>query len=143
MIKKFHFASRKIIKVFYIMALLFVLVIIFLLSSQDGILSNTITTEISGRFGGLVKNIIFRKVLHIIEYFVLMLLLYGTIAMLIKNVRKNIIVAAILCVLYATADEIHQIFVPHRGASAYDVLIDSAGILLGIIVICFYNKRHR
>lgn len=36
--------------------------------------------------------------------------------------------------LYATADEIHQIFVPGRAAEFTDFLIDSLGVLIGILI---------
>jgi len=34
-----------------------------------------------------------------------------------------------LCVLYALLDEGHQMFVPNRGPSLYDVALDSTGAL--------------
>jgi len=37
-------------------------------------------------------------------------------------------------VLYACTDEIHQLFVPGRGAQMSDVLLDSAGAGLGIVL---------
>lgn len=37
--------------------------------------------------------------------------------------------------LYAVTDEIHQIFVPGRTGKPTDVLIDSAGILFGILIV--------
>ncbi|HWQ88798.1 MAG TPA: VanZ family protein, partial [Desulfitobacteriaceae bacterium] len=38
------------------------------------------------------------------------------------------------CILYAISDEIHQLFVPGRGAQVLDVLIDSAGVFVGSII---------
>lgn len=40
--------------------------------------------------------------------------------------------ALALSVLYAISDEWHQSFVPSRGASAADVLIDTAGAAIGL-----------
>lgn len=42
-----------------------------------------------------------------------------------------------MCVaaLYAATDELHQAFVPSRTGSAIDVLIDSAGAILGVIAL--------
>ena len=37
--------------------------------------------------------------------------------------------------LYAASDEIHQMFVPGRGPLATDVLLDSAGVLCGIVSV--------
>jgi VanZ family protein len=38
----------------------------------------------------------------------------------------------VFCVLYAVSDEVHQLFVPGRGAQVTDVLIDNAGAFVGI-----------
>ncbi len=43
--------------------------------------------------------------------------------------------AGAFCVLFAMADEWHQSFVAGRVATPRDVLIDSCGILIGLIVI--------
>jgi VanZ family protein len=42
--------------------------------------------------------------------------------------------SAAFCILYAVADELHQLFVPGRAASPVDVLIDTGGALLGILL---------
>ena len=51
---------------------------------------------------------------------------------------------------YAISDEVHQLFVPGRAGQVRDVLIDSAGSLLGIIIIMSFekllikiNKKHK
>ena len=53
---------------------------------------------------------------------------------IVKGRKENLVflifLVILLSVLYATSDEIHQIFVPGRGSSISDVLIDSFGILL-------------
>ncbi|MFA7672763.1 MAG: VanZ family protein [Clostridia bacterium] len=51
--------------------------------------------------------------------------------------------AFITCVLYAVSDEIHQLFVPGRSCEFLDVIIDSAGALLGIIAIYLIIKSVR
>ena len=52
--------------------------------------------------------------------------------------------AWIFSVLFAVTDEIHQAFVPGRGPSVKDVLIDSVGAAIGIALIYLirrYKKR--
>ena len=50
--------------------------------------------------------------------------------------RKNqICISAILGILYAISDEIHQSFTPGRGPKITDVFIDSLGVFFGITVI--------
>jgi VanZ family protein len=41
----------------------------------------------------------------------------------------------LICVGFASSDEFHQIFVSGRGPSVRDVLIDSSGALLGILLV--------
>ena len=38
------------------------------------------------------------------------------------------------CSLYAISDEVHQLFVPGRGAQVKDVFIDIAGAAVGIFL---------
>ena len=40
-----------------------------------------------------------------------------------------------ISVLYAASDELHQYFVPGRHASVLDVLLDSVGVLCGVLVM--------
>lgn len=71
-----------------------------------------------------------RKAAHMSEYAVLALLyLYA----LRKNEAKRPVrTALLLCILYAATDEIHQAFVPDRGPSPIDVMIDTAGAAIGL-----------
>jgi VanZ family protein len=45
---------------------------------------------------------------------------------------KSIALTVAVCVIYATSDEIHQLFVPGRGGQVKDVIIDNAGVIAGI-----------
>ena len=84
-----------------------------------------------------------RKAAHFGEY----MLLGGTvlfgIGMNFGFVMKAFLSAEFICILYAASDEIHQFFVPGRTASVYDVLLDSLGALLTIILWFAYNKKRR
>lgn len=53
---------------------------------------------------------------------------------------QTIGLALLICVLYAISDEIHQHFVPGRGAQVKDVLIDSAGASVGIVGYLVLNR---
>ena len=44
------------------------------------------------------------------------------------------IISLIICIVYAITDEVHQLFVFERSGEVRDVLIDSAGSLLGILL---------
>ena len=56
------------------------------------------------------------------------------------SVLKILILSAIIALLYAISDEIHQIFVPNRGPQVRDVLIDFSGSALSFAVIITVKK---
>ena len=45
-----------------------------------------------------------------------------------------------LAVLYGISDELHQAFVPGRGNSIWDVGIDAAGALIGLLIWRFFKR---
>ncbi len=54
-----------------------------------------------------------------------------------------------ICLLYASSDEFHQLFVPGRGGEVRDVMIDFSGAALGIalstlvfLLICRIKKKR-
>lgn len=51
-----------------------------------------------------------------------------------KKMSKRAIFALIFCTLYAITDEFHQKFIPGRSAELRDVLIDTSGAMLGILL---------
>jgi VanZ family protein len=71
-------------------------------------------------------DLVLRKIAHVCEYGVLGLLLARAID------REPVALAA--GIAYAGADELHQSFVPGRHAAFRDVAIDSAGVLLGVVI---------
>ena len=92
---------------------------------------------------------IVRKSAHFIGYMILGILASGLILQY-ENINKKYPLAFLICVVYAISDEIHQLFVPGRAGQIRDVLIDSAGSLLGIILVMAFvkilikfNKKHK
>jgi VanZ family protein len=69
---------------------------------------------------------ILRKSAHVTEYAILGLLLMRAIG------REA--PAFLLGIAYAITDEVHQHFVSGRHSSPLDVAIDSAGVLIGVLV---------
>lgn len=57
---------------------------------------------------------------------------------MIKSFGLKSFLAIIICILYATSDELHQLFVMGRSCELRDVFIDSLGSVSGIII---YNLR--
>ena len=70
---------------------------------------------------------ILRKAAHVTEYAILGLLLMRAIGREIP--------AVLIGVAYAISDELHQHFVRGRHSSPIDVAIDSAGVLIGVLVL--------
>ncbi len=79
------------------------------------------------------KTFIVRKSAHFTEYFILGLILILYLQTKEKLATKYIILAIIFCVLYATSDEIHQLFVDGRSCKIIDILIDTCGSSLAIL----------
>lgn len=78
-------------------------------------------------------NHIIRKLAHFTIY--LILGIFVTRALIKDGVKSKVnIIAFLICVLYAISDEFHQLYVPGRGGQLKDVLIDSAGSLVGITI---------
>ena len=49
-----------------------------------------------------------------------------------ENINYAFILTIVFGTLYGVSDEVHQLFVPGRGAMVKDVLIDSAGAIVGV-----------
>ena len=51
----------------------------------------------------------------------------------------------VLCIIYAISDEIHQRFVPGRSGEVRDVLLDTCGIIIGLLIllISISHKKHK
>ena len=55
-----------------------------------------------------------------------------------------IIIPLVICALYSASDETHQLFVPGRSGEVLDVLIDSCGSLVGILIMNhIYRRREK
>ncbi len=48
---------------------------------------------------------------------------------------KNLVFSTLFCVFYALSDEIHQHFVPGRAFQFSDILVDSLGCIVGILLV--------
>lgn len=99
-------------------------------------------------------HILIRKIAHVTEYFLLSFCVFLPLRVWFYKpcatnpkkelLRKNIIPTFLICLCYASADELFQSFVPGRHGTPVDVLIDSVGIALGCIIlfICYTTKKH-
>jgi VanZ family protein len=92
--------------------------------------------------------VLVRKAAHVSEYAVLTVLVWRLVNKYRPTtggtyVWRNICLTLIVVVLYAASDEFHQLFVPSREASVRDVLIDSSGAILALILIRLAARLRR
>lgn len=75
--------------------------------------------------------------LHTAEYAALCVLLFWAIheGLAPKAARGSAWLPAVFTILYGISDEYHQSFVPQREASLHDVLSDTIGAALGILIV--------
>ncbi len=91
-----------------------------------------------------ISSFVIRKMAHFCEFALLSALLSNAIFATFEK-RKSAFCAFIITSLYGVTDEIHQIFSDGRACQIRDVLIDSAGALLGAIcgyILILLYKKH-
>lgn len=85
-----------------------------------------------------------RKMAHMTEYMIFALTVAFPFLLYHKSKKWISVFTYVYCVGYAGIDEIHQLFVPERAGQLRDVLIDSIGVLVGIILFrVIYGHRLR
>ena len=122
---------------------------IFIMSSFNGVMSS----NQSGSIATLIYNIfnisdtskvsfIIRKCAHVSEFFILGILVINLVSK--YNVKHIYLISFIICVLYASSDEFHQLFVPGRSGQVTDIFIDMIGVVLGLLLVflirCFRKE---
>ena len=123
---------------------------IFYMSSCNG----NVSSDQSGTIAYVLHNIlginysdklifIIRKCAHVSEFFILGILVINLVSK--YNVKHIYLISFIICVLYASSDEFHQLFVPGRSGQVTDIFIDMIGVVLGLSIFCLikYFKSLR
>ncbi|HZK28477.1 MAG TPA: VanZ family protein [Thermoclostridium sp.] len=133
--------------------------VIFSFSSQVAVQSNQLSTGVtevvvktvekvvpSAEINVSTLNNIIRKNAHFFSYLVLGVLTINAFQRSGLKLQKSIVFSFLVCLLYAMSDEIHQMYVPGRGAQVKDVLIDTLGAISGLLIYCstiyIINKRR-
>ena len=150
-------------KIFLILSLISLLLVIataimiFVFSSESGTkstqTSNTVTETVikitqpdfdtlpvdkqEERFS--ITSLAVRKIAHFTEFFMLGLFSLLHIKFLElymhKEIRFSYLYASLFSFLYAISDELHQKLSENRGPQFIDVLIDTSGALLAIVIV--------
>ena len=122
---------------------------IFCMSNQPANISKEISQNIENLLkhtpiiGNLLSHIlnspnsqfIVRKSAYIILFCFLSILCFVVIYELKRNVKISTLASFSITFIYACMDEIHQLFIPGRSGKINDVLIDSIGVIMGLIFI--------
>lgn len=129
--------------------------LIFYLSHQPATKSNGLSTGITEKIVEIVEKVasnikfdigrfnhIIRKNAHFFAYLVLGTLVANGLRSVGLIGYKAIGFALLIYMFYAISDEIHQLFIPGRGGQVKDVIIDSAGAVVGILGYNGFIKRR-
>lgn len=130
------------------------MILIFCFSSQPGNESNKnneFVVYIFNMLGinlnsilGELTNFLIRKAAHFTEYFILAILVFKAVRNDLSH-NKSIIISVLVVFLYACTDEFHQSFVPGRACMFRDVMIDTSGGAVGMIItyLCHFKKVRK
>ena len=130
----------------YIVTILYA-ALIFHLSSMD-------SPKGTGDWGGILADLFQDKTNHIIEYFILGVLLYVCFHLtplsydkfptkLDTPHKKRSAATLLLGTFYGVTDEIHQLFVPGRNSSVIDVMADALGVLIAVLLMPTLMRQYR
>ena len=144
---------RFILKPMSFLPALIVMYVITSFSAQNGVTSSQISGKVSDGIVAVINEKLdlgfddekvaelsekiehyVRKMAHVTEYFVLAVSVSFPLYVYGLRGIPLMIIAGGFCVGFACLDEYHQSFVAGRSPSKKDVLIDSIGIFIGIIV---------
>ena len=92
-----------------------------------------------------VVHLAIRKAGHLTEYAILA----GLTARALRTSSVELLrkrwfwVSLTLIVVYSLTDEFHQMFVPSRGASLHDSMIDTVGGFIGLVLVWLWQRRMK
>ncbi|MGB4438210.1 MAG: VanZ family protein [Sedimentibacter sp.] len=137
------------------------MIVIFTLSAQPAVSSNNLSKSVTKIIVEIIGKIVplqvemstvndlvsqfnhfVRKFAHFFAYMILELLIVNALVKSGIKGSKVFMFSITICFIYASSDEIHQLFVPGRGCQFKDVMIDIVGALAGILLyrIILYIK---
>lgn len=148
-----------ILRVILIILLIGTFGVIFGFSSQDSEKSSGVSRKVTEFITNPIKSIqekpeeekeeilsrvesIVRKVAHFSIYTVVGFLLMALFSTYKLGEMDRLSYSLIIGVIYASSDEIHQCFTPGRGPQVTDIIIDSMGVLLGILLVMLILKIY-
>lgn len=115
--------------------------VVLLLLVKAGILTNTdLPAQEFIRMEGMI-----RTAAHFSEYFIFGMILQRFYRYFFLEKRFMEFLAPVLTgALYAITDEVHQYFVPGRAMQLSDWMVDTAGVLCGVVLFTLiFNSKSR
>lgn len=88
------------------------------------------------------SQLIVRKSAHFLVYLVLSVCCFTALCTYDLKRKLVVLYALAISAIYAVSDEVHQLFVKGRACRFTDVLIDSAGALVGILIMLLLLKKY-
>ena len=76
-----------------------------------------------------------RDVAHVLEYAILAVFIYIAVKVFVSDFRKAVIWTVVICFLYSCTDEWHQYHVPGRAAQVVDIVLDTSGAVIALLVL--------
>ena len=114
---------------------------------SDGFIIRTVETIIGRELSADEKEkwvnylvVPVRKGAHLAVYLVLGVLIFSFVSEFMVINYKSLLLSIGISFLYACSDEIHQLLVPGRSGQVKDVILDTLGASIGIVIISFIMK---
>lgn len=139
--------------IFSMVCVLIIMLSIFSFSSQGGTSSSQLSMKVSGVICSVVfsryekftekqqsfvvkeMHYFIRKLAHFAIYMILGMFTYAALVPYKEELKKPALISLIICGVYAVSDEIHQYYIPGREMRVTDMLLDTFGSLIGIIIV--------
>lgn len=158
--------KRLFVRYFFWLLSASIMVLIFLFSAEDAAASSSTSsgfiTQFLSYFSPSFRDAtedaklviieqmqhIFRKAAHFSIYASLGFSLFSAVYTYRISILKKFIISMFIALLYASADEIHQTFIPGRAGMAIDVVLDFCGALFGALFVWLFillckSIKHR
>ena len=149
--------KKIILRIIYAISTILICISIFNFSNQDGNESGGKSKTIANFVVNIVEKIrqnefenreeavnkvdhIIRKLAHFSIYTLLGISIMCFMCTFEIKIKYKVLTSLGLGLIYACSDELHQMFIPGREGKITDILLDTSGVLFGILIIYFLVK---
>lgn len=125
--KKFKILKHR--QIFYCLFTIVYLGIIFFISSIPGV-----------NYTSMIRRIL-HNLFHIPVYGVLAFLIFKALNQTQNCIIRNLFISGILAFSFGFLNELYQAFIPGRIVSLLDIVLNSIGISIALLMVYFYNMK--